>query len=127
MIHLRSHSIKIQASWSPSLSQEPRHHLSSFSLLNFPRYLDVLRHHVDVSAGGQETVDGAGQVEPEPLTEKVSPGVGRSAGQDVGFGQVLHHLGSGGISSVGSSFLVWGEEGRCEEGGTQQSLRLLAV
>lgn len=40
---------------------------------HFPRYLDILRHQADVPAGGQEAVDGAGQVDPEPLTEEVSP------------------------------------------------------
>lgn len=61
----------------------------------FPKYLDVLRHHADIPAGSQEAVDGAGQVDPEALTEEVGPRVGRSTGQDVGFGQVLHHLGWG--------------------------------
>lgn len=50
----------------------------------------------------------------KPLAEEVSPRVGWSTGQDVGFGQVLHHLwGWGGrISGVESSFLVCGERGR---------------
>lgn len=48
-------------------------HASSCGFLHFPRYLDVLGHHADVPAGGQEPVDGAGQVGAEPLTEEVSP------------------------------------------------------
>jgi hypothetical protein len=58
----------------------------------FPKYLNVLGHHADIPAGGQEAVDGAGQVDTESLAEEVSPRVGWSAGQDVRFRQVLHHL-----------------------------------
>lgn len=54
------------------LAQEPPQHPASFDLLDCPRYLDVLGHHADVPAGGQEAVDGAGQVDPEPLAKEIS-------------------------------------------------------
>lgn len=47
-------------------------HLPSLGPPHFSGYLDVLGHHANVPAGGQEAVDGAGQVDPEPLAEKVS-------------------------------------------------------